>query len=78
MPEVLRCTHISLLCVQQHPEDRPNMSNVLLMLGSEIEIPEPKQPGFFLGDVTLQSNSPSPQMQFEPSNKISMTLLEGR
>lgn len=54
------------------------MSNVLLMLGSEIEIPEPKQPGFFLGDVTLQSNSPSPQMQFESSNKISMTLLEGR
>ncbi|XVF77703.1 hypothetical protein PTKIN_Ptkin14bG0068200 [Pterospermum kingtungense] len=37
--EILRCTHISLLCVQQHPDERPNMSSVILMLGSEIELP---------------------------------------
>ena len=78
MSEVLRCIHVSLLCVQQHPEDRPNMSSVVLMLGSETEIPEPKQPGFFLGNVTLQANSPSNQMQSESSNEISMTLLEAR
>ncbi|KAJ0103552.1 hypothetical protein Patl1_04483 [Pistacia atlantica] len=46
LSEVTRCIHISLLCVQQHPEDRPSMSSVVLMLGSEIALPQPKQPGF--------------------------------
>ena len=32
--EVLRCIQISLLCVQQRPEDRPTMSSVVQMLGS--------------------------------------------
>ncbi|KAK7269915.1 hypothetical protein RIF29_22722 [Crotalaria pallida] len=76
--EVSRCIHVSLLCVQQYPEDRPNMSSVLLMLGSEMEIPEPKQPGFFLVNRALQANSSSSQMQTESSNEISMTLLEAR
>ena len=76
--EVLRCIHVSLLCVQQLPMDRPNMSDVLLMLGSEIEIPEPKQPGFFLCNITLQKNSTSNQMLFGSSNEISSTLIEGR
>ncbi|KAK7269918.1 hypothetical protein RIF29_22725 [Crotalaria pallida] len=74
LSEVLRCIHVSLLCVQRHPDDRPNMSSVLLMLGSEKEIPEPKQPGFFLE----QANSSTNQMQSESSNEISMTLLEAR
>ncbi|KAB1215254.1 hypothetical protein CJ030_MR4G004193 [Morella rubra] len=47
--EVLRCIHISLLCVEQHPEDRPSMSTVVLMLGCENALPQPKQPGFFTG-----------------------------
>ncbi|KAK7309780.1 hypothetical protein RJT34_06784 [Clitoria ternatea] len=33
--QILYCIHVSLLCVQQHPEDRPGMSRVLLMLVSE-------------------------------------------
>ncbi|KAK7301857.1 hypothetical protein RJT34_12733 [Clitoria ternatea] len=33
--QILHCIHVSLLCVQQHPEDRPGMSRVLLMLVSE-------------------------------------------
>ena len=46
--EVLRCIHLSLLCVQQRPEDRPSISSVVVMLGSESALPQPKQPGFFL------------------------------
>ncbi|KAF7141462.1 hypothetical protein RHSIM_Rhsim06G0191200 [Rhododendron simsii] len=34
-PEVLRSIHVGLLCVQQHPDDRPSMSSMVLMLGSE-------------------------------------------
>lgn len=39
---------MGLLRVQQRPEDRPSMSSVLLMLGSETaSLLQPKQPGFF-------------------------------
>uniref|UniRef100_A0A6N2N9X0 non-specific serine/threonine protein kinase n=2 Tax=Salix viminalis TaxID=40686 RepID=A0A6N2N9X0_SALVM len=34
VPDVLRCIHVGLLCVQQKPGDRPNMSSVVLMLGT--------------------------------------------
>ncbi|XP_047335984.1 G-type lectin S-receptor-like serine/threonine-protein kinase At4g27290 [Impatiens glandulifera] len=45
--EVLRCIQIGLLCVQQYPEDRPSMSSVVLMLCSDIPLPQPKKPGYF-------------------------------
>lgn len=45
--EIIRCIHVGLLCVQKQPEDRPNMSTVVLMLGGESSLPQPKQPGFF-------------------------------
>ncbi|KAM7256573.1 hypothetical protein ACFE04_012314 [Oxalis oulophora] len=45
--EVLRSIHIGLLCVQRDPDDRPSMSSVVMMLGSEGQLPEPKQPGFY-------------------------------
>ncbi|XVF77733.1 hypothetical protein PTKIN_Ptkin14bG0070600 [Pterospermum kingtungense] len=45
--EVLRCIHVGLLCVQQLPEDRPNMASVVLMLGRDGSLPQPKQPGFY-------------------------------
>ncbi|MED6111860.1 hypothetical protein PIB30_056219 [Stylosanthes scabra] len=38
LSEALRCVHISLLCVQEHAHDRPNMSSVVMMLGSEISL----------------------------------------
>ncbi|KAK1391216.1 Receptor-like serine/threonine-protein kinase [Heracleum sosnowskyi] len=45
--EVFRVVEIGLLCVQEYPEDRPNMSSVVLMLSSKIALPKPKQPGFY-------------------------------
>ncbi|KAI3736242.1 hypothetical protein L6452_15780 [Arctium lappa] len=45
--EVLKCIIVGLLCVQEDPDDRPNMSNVVTMLTSDIAtLPEPKQPAF--------------------------------
>ncbi|CAL5405742.1 unnamed protein product [Camellia sinensis] len=35
LSELVRAIHVGLLCVQQYPEDRPNMSTVVLMLGGE-------------------------------------------
>nr|XP_011459948.1 PREDICTED: cysteine-rich receptor-like protein kinase 10 isoform X1 [Fragaria vesca subsp. vesca] len=46
--EILRCMHIGLLCVQEDPGERPTMSDVVVLLGSDsIELPEPKKPAIF-------------------------------
>ncbi|XP_076908664.1 G-type lectin S-receptor-like serine/threonine-protein kinase At4g27290 [Bidens hawaiensis] len=45
--EVLRSIEVGLLCVQQSPEDRPDMQSVVRMLGSEGALPKPMQPAFF-------------------------------
>ncbi|XP_028795404.1 G-type lectin S-receptor-like serine/threonine-protein kinase At4g27290, partial [Neltuma alba] len=42
--EVVRCIHVSLLCVQQNPDDRPTIASAILMLESEVALPEPKLP----------------------------------
>ncbi|XP_057972645.1 G-type lectin S-receptor-like serine/threonine-protein kinase At4g27290 [Malania oleifera] len=47
--EMLRSIHVGLLCVQQEPDDRPNMSFAVLMLSSDTILPQPKKPGFFFG-----------------------------
>ncbi|XP_058073080.1 G-type lectin S-receptor-like serine/threonine-protein kinase At1g11330 isoform X2 [Magnolia sinica] len=45
--EVMKCIHVGLLCVQEDPNDRPKMSSVVFMLGSETATPPtPKQPAF--------------------------------
>uniref|UniRef100_A0A6N2MY22 non-specific serine/threonine protein kinase n=1 Tax=Salix viminalis TaxID=40686 RepID=A0A6N2MY22_SALVM len=42
--EALRSIHVGLLCVQENTEDRPNISQVVLMLGDDKELPQPQQP----------------------------------
>ncbi|CAL9226552.1 unnamed protein product, partial [Arabidopsis halleri] len=45
--EVIRCIHISLLCVQENPADRPTMSIVFQMLTNTfLTLPVPQSPGF--------------------------------
>ncbi|KAH1127735.1 hypothetical protein GYH30_016339 [Glycine max] len=64
--EVLRCIHIGLLCVQQYPEDRPTMTSVVLLLGSEVELDEAKEPGDFPKKESIEANSSS----FSSTNAI--------
>ncbi|CAL4924151.1 unnamed protein product [Urochloa decumbens] len=46
--EMMRCTKIALLCVQENAADRPTMADVVAMLSSETTImAEPKQPAYF-------------------------------
>ncbi|KAB1202885.1 hypothetical protein CJ030_MR8G027820 [Morella rubra] len=79
LSEVLRCIHISLLCVEQHPEDRPSMSSVVLMLGSENALPHPKQPGFFTGKHPHdQAHSSSRKNESSSTNEVTISLLGGR
>ncbi|KAJ6885042.1 hypothetical protein NC652_031906 [Populus alba x Populus x berolinensis] len=45
--EYVKCVNVGLLCVQEDPGDRPTVSNILFMLGSETPtLPDPKQPAF--------------------------------
>ncbi|CAL5405726.1 unnamed protein product [Camellia sinensis] len=78
LSKILRSIHVSLLCVQQCPEDRPNMSSVILMLDGEGALPRPKQPGFFaktnLGDADCSTSKDAPSS----TNEVTITLLDGR
>uniref|UniRef100_A0A3N7FWN4 non-specific serine/threonine protein kinase n=2 Tax=Populus TaxID=3689 RepID=A0A3N7FWN4_POPTR len=76
--EALRCIHVALLCVQQRPEDRPNMSSVVLMLGSENPLPQPKQPGFFMGSNPPEKDTSSNKHQSHSANEVTVTLLQAR
>ena len=78
LSEVLRCIHIGLLCVQQRPEDRPNMSLVVLMLSSEISLPNPRQPGFYTEKALLEEDCSSKKLEAFSTNEMSFTLLEPR
>ncbi|KAK3431778.1 hypothetical protein EUGRSUZ_E03623 [Eucalyptus grandis] len=78
LSEVVKCIQVGLLCVQRHPDDRPNMSSVLLMLDSEsASLPQPKQPGFYI-ERSSENTDVEMSRRDGNSNKITMTLLEGR
>ncbi|KAK7405578.1 hypothetical protein VNO78_07027 [Psophocarpus tetragonolobus] len=56
--EVEKCLHTGLLCVQQEAKDRPTMSMVVLMLGSDtMTLPKPNQPAYSAGRTTLNETS---------------------
>ena len=60
LSEILRSINAGLLCVQHSPDDRPCMSAVVQMLGSECALPQPKQPVFslrrkFMKQILLQA-----------------------
>ncbi|KAL4619308.1 hypothetical protein ACB092_06G069700 [Castanea dentata] len=78
LSEVLRCIHLSLLCVQQRPEDRPSMSSVVVVLGSECALPQPKKPGFFLEKDSNVAHGFSSKHEMSSTNEITITVLEAR
>ncbi|KAK6134948.1 hypothetical protein DH2020_031326 [Rehmannia glutinosa] len=77
--QMLRLMHLGLLCVQQHPDDRPNMTSVVSMLSNESVLPQVNQPGFF-----TETSTPSPESNVSsnpPSNstnQLTNTMLDGR
>lgn len=75
--EVLRCVHVGLLCLQEDPSERPTMSNVVVLLGSETaSLPIPKQPAFVTR--TTLSSTASMSSKAESKTEITSTLHEGR
>ncbi|TYJ48590.1 hypothetical protein E1A91_A01G073300v1 [Gossypium mustelinum] len=76
--EVLRCINVALLCVQQSPLDRPNMSLVLLMLCGDSVLPQPKQPGFFIERNLPMTDSISEINEMFSIYESTITSLEPR
>ncbi|KAL2327761.1 hypothetical protein Fmac_021188 [Flemingia macrophylla] len=78
--EVTRCIQVGLLCVQQRPEDRPDMSSVVLILnGDKYLSPKPKVPGFYTEtNVTSEANSSSENHKLCSVNELSITMLDAR
>lgn len=77
--EVIRCIQVGLLCVQQRPEDRPDMSSVVLMLNGDKLLPNPKAPAFYTQiDVTSKANSSSENHKSFSVNELSITVLDAR
>ena len=65
--------------MQEHPEDRPTMSSVVLMLASEdAAIPKPKQPGFVLRKGYSEADSSSSKPEFLSGNDLTFTMSVGR
>ena len=76
-PQVQRSIHIALLCVQQHPEDRPSMPLVTVMFSSDYELTEPKQPGFYI-ERYVQQGSVSGKTGSSSNDEMTVTLISGR
>ncbi|XP_017424493.1 G-type lectin S-receptor-like serine/threonine-protein kinase At4g27290 [Vigna angularis] len=76
--EILRCIHVGLLCVQQNPENRPNMSSVVLMLNGEKLLPKPSEPGFYIGKDIIADTESSKQYERCSMYEVSISSLDGR
>lgn len=78
MIEVFRVIQIGLLCVQEYPEDRPSMSEVVLMLSSTIHLPHPKEPGFFTGRKQHREDHSWRNSIMISSNQQTLTIVSPR
>jgi hypothetical protein len=78
--EVLKCIRVGFLCVQENPDDRPLMSQVLLELGTTdvASLPTPKQPGFAFRRVLTETYTSSSKPDCSIFDSATITMLEGR
>ncbi|CAJ1977955.1 unnamed protein product [Sphenostylis stenocarpa] len=77
--EVFKCLHIGLLCVQQDAADRPTMSTVVLMLGSDtMTLPRPNHPAFSVGKLTPKETSTSGSFKNPSINDVTVSALLAR
>ena len=79
--QVLRCINVALLCVEDNPSDRPNISVVISMLTSEaVHLPMPKQPAFsstgrmFLDDNLINERTTRNQSR----NNLTISVMDAR
>nr|GMD06407.1 putative receptor-like protein kinase At4g00960 [Ipomoea batatas] len=80
VPEMMRCIHLALLCVQENVADRPTMSTVVLMLsGFSMSLPVPSAPPFFMHSTISNEVLLLPETAaYSSQNEASITELYPR
>lgn len=77
--ECFKCVNVGLLCLQEDPNERPTMSNVVFMLGSESNtLPSPKEPAFVIRRCPSSRASTSSKMETFSRNELTVTIEQGR
>ncbi|CAN6183635.1 unnamed protein product [Urochloa humidicola] len=83
--QVLTCVHVGLLCVQQSPIDRPTMSAVNAILGTDTpSLQIPSKPAFCIEDMSSDSETredvsrATRKPAVVSANEVSFTELEPR
>ncbi|KAL8506713.1 hypothetical protein ACS0TY_017564 [Phlomoides rotata] len=78
--QVMKCINIGLLCVQEDPNERPSMSTVVIMLGSETgPLPLPSQPAFVVRRrLSAASSSSSTKPETISKNELTISIEQGR
>ena len=76
---VMKFVQIGLLCVQERPEDRPTMSSIVLMLGSdEMILPQPKKPGFSTAMFSHGMDSSRNGLKSGSACMLTVTAIDAR
>uniref|UniRef100_A0A8I6XIK1 Protein kinase domain-containing protein n=1 Tax=Hordeum vulgare subsp. vulgare TaxID=112509 RepID=A0A8I6XIK1_HORVV len=79
LDETLRCVHIGLLCVQDHPNARPLMSSIVFMLENETApLPIPEKPAYFMLRNQEAEDRRKCMGRSDTENGMTITTLEGR
>ncbi|KAA8521216.1 hypothetical protein F0562_011877 [Nyssa sinensis] len=74
--ELLRCIHVSLLCVEDRADDRPIMSEVISMLTNDsMTLPIPKKPAFCTKISVIEEDSKKSKYSI---NGLSISAENGR
>ena len=79
MAEVLKCINIGLLCVQQNPTDRPSMSVIVAMLGSDTaSLEAPYRPAYVNRSRSYSETAERVKEELCPEPQTSITELTPR
>ncbi|PQQ18924.1 G-type lectin S-receptor-like serine/threonine-protein kinase [Prunus yedoensis var. nudiflora] len=77
--QLLRCIHVGLLCVEEHPADRPTMQDVVSMLTNEnMSLPVPTKPAFCTERIVITTGVAAKGPELVSINGLSISDLDGR
>ncbi|XP_074274090.1 G-type lectin S-receptor-like serine/threonine-protein kinase At1g11300 [Silene latifolia] len=78
--QIYKCIQVALLCVQELPADRPDVSAVITMLDVDDinTLPIPKEPGFTRSKGCSSDGTPQYVPELCSVNSVSMTTITGR
>ncbi|TKY66629.1 G-type lectin S-receptor serine/threonine-protein kinase [Spatholobus suberectus] len=77
--EVVRCIQVGLLCVQLHPDDRPNMISVIVMLSGKNVLSQPQVPSFLIKNISIIEGEKSSGRQESSSiNGLTISQINAR